>query len=110
YAYFTQVTAAEIGPGLTVKDKDAVMGIVENELGVALCDGRKMQLTRFNSENLPGGGNVIFLKSRGLFQVVSRCALDFPEFFPDAPNWPELPKEEDLPPADDVLPDVSSWL
>lgn len=107
FAYFNQVTAAEIGPGLTEEDADAVMGILTNEVGAELCDGRQMRLTRFNDQNLPGGGNMLFLESRGMYQVVTRCEVDIPDFFPDAMGLPEesdLPRVGEFPEIEELLP------
>ena len=73
YAYFTQVTAAELGPGLTIKDATVVQDLVLNKMGPRFCEGEKMVLSEFNQENLPGGGNVVFLQSRGTYQFVTRC-------------------------------------
>lgn len=102
YAYFTQIQAAEVGPPLTMKDTKTVMGIVTNEVGASICqDGRKMRLTEFNDQNLPGGGNLVFLKSRGVFQIVTRCEVYIPGFFPEAVGMPEA---EDLPKVDEMLP------
>lgn len=111
FAYFTQVTNADLaGPGLTAEDQDVVEGLVMNQVGPEFCDGRKMALSEFNSENLPGRTNMRFLASRGIYQIVTRCTLDMPEFFPELPTLPsveDLPKVEDLPDADDILPDLS---
>ena len=103
YAYFTQVKAAEIGPPLTMKDTKTVVGIVTNEVGAVVCDGRKMLLSEFNDQNLPGGGNVIFLRDRGVFQIVTRCELDFPDFFPEAIGLPDNPSADFLPDADEII-------
>lgn len=76
WAYFNQITAAQVGPGLSAADADAAVQIVEDKIGAIYCERTgKMELARFNRDNLPGGGNVIFLETRGMFQIVGRCAL-----------------------------------
>lgn len=107
FAYFSQVSNADAaGLPLSGDDKSTVQELVLARLGPEYCDGRKMALTEFNSENLPGGGNMVLLKSRGTYQVVTRCTLDTPDFFPDRPDWPTLPTESDLPALEDVLPSL----
>lgn len=89
WAYFNQITSAGVGPGLTAEDADAAVQIVEQEIGAIYCERtQRMELSRFNKDNLPGGGNVVFLESRGIYQIVGRCELpDLPSEAPDLPDF-----------------------
>ena len=92
WAYFNQVTAAEVGPALTRADEAAALQIVKENIGAIYCERTgRMELARFNKEGLPGGGNFVFMKSRGMYQIVGRCELEaLPEGAPELPDFSDI--------------------
>lgn len=76
FAYFTQTSAADIGPGLTEADRDAVLQLVLNQVGPTRCAGDPMELNKIIAAHIPRKKNVLFLPDRGVYQIVTRCSGD----------------------------------
>lgn len=71
FTYYTRVTTPLYNLG--EEDRDAVVALVENELGAKICKSGKMYLDDFLEWRLHNDDPVLLLKTIGTYQVVSKC-------------------------------------
>ena len=71
FTYFSRVTNPTFD--LAKEDREAVVKLVENQVGPVMCDGKKMHLETFLLGRFPDRDPVRYLPSLGTYQLVTKC-------------------------------------
>ena len=71
FTYFSRVTNPTFD--LTKDDREAVVKLVENQVGPVMCDGKPMHLETILLGRFPDRDPVRYLPSLGTYQLVTKC-------------------------------------
>lgn len=71
FTYFSRVTNPTYD--LTKEDREAVVKLVQEQVGPEMCEGKKMHLETILLSRFPDRDPVRFLESLGTYQLVTKC-------------------------------------
>ena len=71
FTYFNKVTNPTYD--LTAQDREAVIRVVEEQVGAEICASGRMHLENFQTWRFPDDDPVLYLPSTGTYQLVTKC-------------------------------------